>query len=335
MADSYRSGTDLRSDEGSYTLPAGISLPTVDRDGAPLADPLAPPAAFQSVTTVLYRVTNFSWAWSWWIAEHVYELAEAARSKSPVRIWHQGKKEMVEVSAGHILCNVLPEEYGKNAGMHWVKNAGARELERRANRGTIFHDVALDWALGLSVSAGALHDYLGSLIEGHGYAMKVDVVEQGATLLIRWLRRHIRRVVMAEAPVFRMRAGAVPVAGTCDLLGEVQGLGSSGVEDGALVRIDFKGSKDWKLEHFLQAVTYDDADYVLIRGLDILEPNPRADQLLNVYINESGVSPYLWDDSYRNWAVQAFDSLAKCHEMLGCLEAEMSPRLLSGGRIKV
>jgi hypothetical protein len=278
----YRPGTDSRNDTGYYELPEGIPVPDgFERRPLP------------SVTTVLDLVGDFSHAKEWWTAAYVNELAQAAKDKQHVRIWHKHEKRMVEVLPGQVLLNMLPGDFGTNAGLHWMKSAGSRELERRANRGQVVHDAVLDFVLrDVRLRRDELADYTGHLIEARGYALTADYVQSHLWNALAWLDTHLDEAYLCECMVVNWTYGW---AGTVDMVATLRG---DDMPAGQLVQVDFKTSKTWYPEHRLQAATYKHAESCVLRayeGSDVAVhdyPTPR--HLINVYVGEEGVKPMQW-----------------------------------------
>lgn len=277
----YRPGTDNRNDSGYYTIPEEIATP----DGFELR-PLP------SVTTVLDLVGDFSHAERWWTAQYINELAQAAKDKAMVRIWHPKQKAMVEVLPGQVLLNMLPADFGTNYGMHWMKNAGARELERRANRGQVVHDAVLDFVLrDVRLNRRELEDYTGQLIEARGYALKADYCMAHVWNAHGWLDQHLDEAYLCECMVVNWTYGW---AGTVDMVGTLRG---SDLPAGQLVQIDFKTSKDWYPEHRMQASAYLHAESCVLReyeGAAAVHDYPTPRHVMNVYVREEGVVPMQW-----------------------------------------
>lgn len=282
MPSTYVPGTDNRNDDGYYTIPEGVPRPEgwVER-------PLP------SVTTVLSIADDFINAERWWTALEFHELALASKGKQPWRIWHKTQKQMVEVHPGQVMLNLLPEHFGKNYGLHWMKMAGARELERRGNRGQIIHDAVSDFVLAdLRIDASDLHDYTGSLIERRGYALKVEYCADRVWTVIQWLDRHLLEAIICESMVVNWTAGW---AGTVDLICKLRGI--EAIPESALWQIDFKTSKAPYAEHRVQAATYRHGESVILRkytGEIAVQPYPQPDILANVYVNEEGVQVFRW-----------------------------------------
>lgn len=282
MPSTYVPGTDNRNDDGYYTIPEGIPTP----EGWE-------PRALPSVTTVLSLTNEFIEPERWWTAQEFHELARASKEKRPWMIWHKTHQQMVEVHPGQVMLNMLPDHFGTNYGLHWMKMAGARELNRRANRGQIVHDAVDDYVLAdLRIDMSDLGDYVGSLIERRGYTIKVEYVADQVWTCLAWLDRHLLEPYLCNSMVVNWEYGW---AGTIDLVASLRGVRE--LPEGKPVQLDFKTSKAPYVEHRIQAATYNHAESVVLRkftGEVAVQPYPAVQLLANVYIAEEDVKVYQW-----------------------------------------
>lgn len=283
----YAPGTDARGDDGFYTIPEAIPVPA-DFERRPLP----------SVTTIIHQISDFSGPDRWWMAEDVHRLAVASKEKRSVKIWNPIAKEMQEVHPGQVLLNQLDfDEWGRNYGLHHMKNGGARELERRGNRGSLIHDAALDFAFrDVRLNRLDLDDYTKTLLEARGYALPVEYCRDHVWNLMAWLDKYLDEVYFAEAMIVNWEYG---YAGTFDMLCTLRNCGDlhPRIKPKQKNQLDFKGSKTWQPEHRMQAAAYKNSDAVILReyeGTDSVHEFIKPDNCINVYVREENVEAMLW-----------------------------------------
>lgn len=217
----------------------------------------------------------------WWIAQYVDELTQLATSKSTTEFFHPGEKQWVQVKAIDILANRLPRDFGTNAGKHWIKSSGYREMRRRGDEGTIIHDAFEDWNLkGLRVKPSDVEDYTQGLINSHE-EMRIPAKGETAKKVRQvhlFCERHVAEVEMAEAPVFHFENR---YAGTLDFRGKLKNL--DGVDPRHLYQLDAKRSKGEQLSHLLQHSGYFYATHMAVKNTTLLHELRRPDRVANVY----------------------------------------------------
>ncbi|UOF77611.1 hypothetical protein [Caudoviricetes sp.] len=312
----WQSGTDLRDESGYYRIPRGL-IPPVDD----------PADGYPSVTTILDLLVDFTYPDRWWIASEVVDIARASMEKRKVPVWlgEGDGGQLVEVMGGQILLNQLPERFGSNAGKWWIARAGARELQRRANRGTLIHDAILDWAFnGTRVDWDDVSDYGKTLAEARGFALDESYYVQSIRNALAWCERHLdpESMILCESPVFNWD---YIFAGTVDYFGPLRNTDKLAfspadevvanaselvrgvvVKDSAKWLIDFKGSKGPKMAHRLQAAAYANSNHYIERttsGFGSFVEMPRADRVANVYVTDDYVHLKEWGDEGDPWSL--------------------------------
>jgi hypothetical protein len=214
----------------------------------------------------------------WWQSEYTAEIAQAWQARQMVPCWDQDNRCMVERRPPDILLD-----------KHWTKAAGARELRRRASRGTVIHNAIEDWCYGQRFDiddAYEMDNYIGGMIEAEGMAIKTDYCADYVKQAILWCEAHIEEVIMTEAPVFNLIGG---YAGTVDLIAKLKG------RDG-LWMIDAKTSKDSQPTHAVQQAAYANAELVGIKNTAERVPMPRVDHVANLYIQPEKSTLREWTD---------------------------------------
>lgn len=295
----WKHGTDLRDDAtGVYQWPH------------PALAGETPITYYPSVTTILDEFTGSGMlmAANYFIAQYVHDLAAATKEKRPVEVWldadNKDGGEVVEVNPLDLLMNRLGvpllDETGKpyspnrtadgypvNFGTHWIKNSGFRELRRRANRGSILHDVMEEWAYGMRVDTSDAHDYAITLIQAKGFRIEADYVTPYIITLLDWLNDNVREVYMAEAVVMNDTYG---YAGTLDTVLELRSDMMSGVGI-----MDAKGSKGDQPSHELQGAAYFHAETVGIGGTaDRVEFPGNVEWFANLYVQPEKATFRVW-----------------------------------------
>lgn len=353
----WHHGTDLRNSEGYYGLPIGVPCPVAN-----------PEPAYVSVTTVLDAITDFTYPERWWIASEVVSLAQAAVEKRLVSMWNPSRESLVEVMPGKIILNQIADDagFGTNAGKWWIAKAGGRELQRRANRGTLIHDAFLDWIFnGIRVSFDDVEDYARMLAEAREFALDPGYYVEPIRNAIAWADRHLDpdRATICESPLYNWD---YIYAGTCDYLGPLRNTDSlvvspsesdengrplvanaSEIVTGIIVRdsatwmLDFKGSKGPKPAHRMQIAAYSKAHHYVERSgvtaYGAFREMPPVDRFANVYVQAEYVHLKEWgseddtssiEDSYAAFlhAQMVFFHLAR--------ESQNTPDLIKAMSIK-
>jgi hypothetical protein len=231
------------------------------------------------------------YAQMWWIAEYVADIMEQIQAEAVAAKIENRKRRTVMVGCwdDEQKCMVDRPAHEVLADKHWIKTAGARELRKRANRGSVVHEAVEDWAYGQRFDFDdddELGNYVGGIIEGLGFALPVEYCNEYVRQVLRWLDEHVKRVEMAEAPVFNFDLGA---AGTVDLIAELH-------HYNGLWMLDFKSSKDDQPTFECQMAAYANMRHAGIKNTDKLVPLPRVDHVANVFVQPDGVRMREWRD---------------------------------------
>ena len=285
-APAWQHGTDLRDDStGIYRWPH----PQLCEEGQE-------PVSYPSVTTILdeFMGSGMRFAEHWFCAEYVHQLAVAAKDKELVDVWveddSQAGGSSVQVKAIDVLLNQLPDAFGPNFGKHWIKNAGPREMRKRANRGTVLHEIMENWAYGMRVDNNDVGDYVVSIIQGKGFALDCDYVEPYARQLLIWCEQHVEDVLMAEAVVMNDTYG---YAGTLDTLLKLRGYPELDAM-GPMGMVDVKGSKSDQPSHELQGAAYYYGEYIGVPNTAERVAMPRPHWMANLYVQPEKVTLRYW-----------------------------------------
>jgi hypothetical protein len=279
----WQRGTDLR-DNGIYTWPQ-MYFPSGDRKYYP------------SVTSILeYTTGNMKYAEQWWTAQYVAELVNAHEKNEPIEIWDRVQKKLVLKPA----LDVLKDK-------HWIKSAGAREMHRRADRGSILHAAFEDYTrLGLRLKPSEIKDYTRHLIVARDIHLHTDYCADRIARLLAWCERHIAETHFSEIVLMN---DTFWYAGSGDWCGTLQNLPDHYISTSqSAIRIplpkypvaflDLKGSDGPQDSHELQvAGAYNNAEWMGVRGTDQRVPFEQAQFVGNLYATKTGIDLKFWENS--------------------------------------
>lgn len=283
----WKQGTDLRNEDGIYSWPHPLQL---EKDQVP--------NLYVSVTTVLdITAVGMKFAESWFTAQYIEEITNLAKQKMTVPVWNG--EATVYVKPVDLMSNSLPEsEFGRNFGLKWIQNAGAREMTRRANRGSVLHHAQDNWAFGMRVDPSEVVDYTAAIISELGFTINAEDAAPYVQTHLDWLNDNVVEVLMAEAVVMNDTHW---IAGTADL-----GCRLRDFEPGKTWLLDAKTSKQAQREHEIQVATYANSEYVGIRGTNIREEMPRFDCFGNVYVQPDKCKLVPWPQDRIDQGFQTF-----------------------------
>jgi len=197
---------------------------------------------FPSVTTCLGLLDEFLWVHINEICRTAKELGQKISTGEMVEMWreYEGEWSKQFVPPIEALCDG-----------HFVSKAGLRFLKSCADRGTLCHELIVDYATG--AQGGNLEERVEELIfEKHLSCSVEDTVPFGKQLW-KWLELNRPDIWYAEVPVFNETLG---YAGTCDGVMYL---------NGQLLCFDCKtqGSYSAKRSHFAQIAAYARAEYIV------------------------------------------------------------------------
>ena len=200
----WAKGTDLRNEDGMYQWPPSHLL-----------QPGEVQEFFPSVTTILAIDGKGMYeAEKRFAADYTASLAEAARNGETVPVWDFDKETGIGQTVYKQPFDVLTDK-------DWMSKAGAREMTRRANRGTIVHDALEEWCQYqgeiqcLKSNDPGLMDWTDSRIQAKGYALRTEEVHPYVLALLQFCEEWVGDIYLQEAPIFNR---TLSYAGTEDFI---------------------------------------------------------------------------------------------------------------------
>jgi len=224
MKTQFKRGFSWRDETGYYPTPTGGKYP--------------------SVTTVLGPHDDFLWVHLKKISSLVDVLSEKLTTGETHEVWRQIEESYELVSENP---KVLLRD-GK-----FISNEGFRFLKECSDRGTVLHELVVDYATGAFGDVEQVPERLEELIYEKHASCKIDDVVPFGVQLWSWLSAHSPRILWAEAPVYNDTYG---YAGTCD---GIMLLNNS------LLCFDLKTQSSYsaKRTHFAQIAAYSQSEYIL------------------------------------------------------------------------